>query len=113
MPSGSWYILQRMTPFHVFAVILFIAVGTLDWKQGCVYLIQTLLGDIATLVVLATRAPETLAERGIQHAGVKGFDRGFAASWVALTLVTQLVAGLGTRLAGSSIPSAVLYVGAF
>ena len=103
MRSGFRYILQRMTLFLVFAVILFVAAGTLDWIQGWIYLIYTLLAEIATLVVLATKAPETLVQRGTQHAGVKGFDRVFAASWVALALVTPLVAGLDKRLAWSVI----------
>jgi protein-S-isoprenylcysteine O-methyltransferase Ste14 len=110
--SSFRYILQRMTLFLVFAVLLFVAAGTLDWKQGWVYLIYTLLAEIATLIVLAKRAPGTLAQRGTQHAGVKGFDRVFAASWVALALVTPLVAGLDKRLAWSSMPGAALYGGA-
>jgi protein-S-isoprenylcysteine O-methyltransferase Ste14 len=101
-----------MTLFLVFAVILFVAAGTLDWIQGWVYLIYTLLLETATLVILATRAPETLAQRGTQHADVKGFDRVFAGSWVALALVTPLVAGLDKRFAWSSMPSAALYAGA-
>lgn len=112
MRSGFRYILQRMTLFLVFAVILFVAAGTPDWIQGWVYLIYTLLAEIATLVVLATKAPETLVQRGTQHAGVKGFDRVFAASWVTLSLVTPLVAGLDKRLAWSSMPGAALYAGA-
>ena len=109
--SGFRYILQRMTLFLVFAVILFVAADTLDWIQGWVYLIYTLLAEIVTLIVLATKAPETLVQRGTRHTGVKGFDRVFAASWVTLALVTPLVAGLDKRLAWSSMPGAVLYAG--
>ena len=64
MRSGFRYILQRMALFLVFAVILFVAAGTLDWTQGWIYLIYTLLAEIVTLVILATKAPETLAQRG-------------------------------------------------
>ena len=112
MRSGFRYILQRMTLFLVFAVILFVAAGTLDWIQGWVYLIYTLLAEIATLVILATKAPETLAQRGTQHAGVKGFDRVFGVLWVVLALVAPLVAGLDKRLGWSSMPGAALYIGA-
>jgi Ca2+/H+ antiporter len=81
MQMGFRYILQRMMLFLMFAVILFVAAGTLDWVQGWVYLIYALLAEIVALVVLATKAPETLAQRGTPHTGVKGFDRVFAVLW--------------------------------
>jgi hypothetical protein len=110
--SGPRYVLLRMTLLLVFAAILFAAAGTLNWQQGWSYLICTLLTEVATLIILARQAPETLAQRGAQHAGVKGFDRVFAVSWLALALITPLVAGLDKRLGWSSMPSVALYGGA-
>ena len=110
--KGWRYVLQRMASFLVFGVILFVAAGALDWAQGWVFLVYTLLLEMATLVILATKAPETLAQRGTPHADVKRFDRAFAALWVALALVIALVAGLDKRLAWSPMPRAALYGGA-
>ena len=63
--SGLRYIIQRMTLLLVFAVILFVAAGTLHWVRGWVYLVYVLLLETGTLIILAMRAPETLKQRGI------------------------------------------------
>ena len=111
--SGVRYIIQRMTLFLVFAVILFAAAGTLSWMRGWVYFLYLLLIEVCTLIILVRRAPETLNQRGALHTGVKTFDKVFAAVWLALVLITALVAGFdAVRFRWSSMPIAMLYVGA-
>ena len=111
--SGVRYIIQRMTIFLVFAVILFAAAGTLSWMRGWVYSLYMLLLEVCTLIILARRAPETLKQRGALHAGVKTFDKVFAAGWLALVLITPLVAGFdAVRFRWSSMPIFTLIVGA-
>lgn len=111
--SGVRYIIQRMTIFLVFAVILFAAAGTLNWMRGWVYSLYMLFIEVCMLTLLARRAPETLNQRGALHAGVKTFDKVFAAVWLALVLITPVVAGFdAVRFRWSSMPMATLYVGA-
>jgi hypothetical protein len=68
------YIVQRMTLFLVFAVILFVAAGKLAWFRGWVYVLYGLLLEAGTLLVLGKRAPETLNRRGTR--GMRGLLRG-------------------------------------
>jgi protein-S-isoprenylcysteine O-methyltransferase Ste14 len=111
--SGVRYIIQRMTIFLIFAVILFAAAGTLSWMRGWVYFLFMLFIEVCTLMILARKAPETLKQRGALHTGVKTFDKVFAAGWLALVLITPLVAGFdAVRFRWSSMPIAALYVGA-
>ncbi len=110
--SGLRYVIQRITLLVVFAVILFAAAGTLRWGQGWFYLVYTLFLETGTLIIMAKRAPEMLNQRGTRHAGVKTFDKAFIGLWLAISLITPVVAGLDKRLGWSSIPIVMLYCGA-
>jgi protein-S-isoprenylcysteine O-methyltransferase Ste14 len=111
--SGVRYIIQRMTIFLIFAVILFAAAGTLNWIRGWVYFLYMLFIEVCMFIILAKKAPETLNQRGVLHAGVKTFDKVFMAVWLALVLITPIVAGFdAVRFRWSSMPIATLYVGA-
>jgi protein-S-isoprenylcysteine O-methyltransferase Ste14 len=110
--SGYRYVIQRMTLLFVFAVILFVAAGTLRWAQGWIYLVFTLFLETGTLIVLAKRAADILNQRGRRHVGVKAFDKAFIASWLTLAIITPIVAGLDKRLGWSPMPMATLYWGA-
>ena len=111
--SGVRYIIQRMTIFLLFAVILFAAAGTLNWMRGWVYFLYILFIEVCTLMILARKAPETLNQRGTLHASVKTFDKVFAGVWLALVLITPIVAGFdAVRFRWSSMPIAALYIGA-
>lgn len=109
---GLRYVGQRLFLFAVFAAVLLAAAGRLAWVRAWVYLIYTLLLELATLFLLAWRAPETLAQRGTRHRGVKTFERVFVAGWLTLALVFPAVAGLDERFRWSAMPTAGLYVGA-
>jgi protein-S-isoprenylcysteine O-methyltransferase Ste14 len=109
--SGYRYVIQRMTLFFVFAVILFVSAGTYHWLRGWLYLVFTLFLESISLIILAKRAPETLNQRGTWHVGVKAFDRVFIVCWLALALITPVVAGLDKRFGWSHLPLATLYGG--
>jgi protein-S-isoprenylcysteine O-methyltransferase Ste14 len=109
--KGFRYVIQRMTLLFVFAVILFIAAGTLRWLRGWIWIVFTLLLETGTLITLAKRAPETLKQRGTWHAGVKTFDKVFLVGWLALAFIAPVVAGLDKRFGWSHMPMATLYCG--
>ena len=109
--SGYRYIIQRMTLLFVFAVILFVAAGTLRWLRAWIWVVFTLFLETGTLITLAKRAPETLKQRGTWHVGVKTFDKVFMVCWLALSLIAPVVAGLDNRFAWSHMPMATLYCG--
>lgn len=109
---GFRYVVQRLALFVVFAVILFVAAGSLDWFRGWLYLTCTLLMEAVTLGLLAKARPETLHQRGVWHADVKPFDKVFAVVWLALAMVTPVVAGLDKRFGWSSMSMATFYAGA-
>jgi protein-S-isoprenylcysteine O-methyltransferase Ste14 len=108
---GARYVAQRMALLLVFAAILFAAAGTLSWLRAWIYLFCVLFLETGSLFILARKSPETLNQRGTRHGGVKTFDKVFAAAWLALALVTPLVAGLDERLRLSSMSMPGLYVG--
>jgi protein-S-isoprenylcysteine O-methyltransferase Ste14 len=109
--SGLRYVIQRMTLLFLFAVILFVAAGTLRWVRGWVYLVYVFLLETGTLIVLAKRAPETLRQRGMRHVGVKTFDKAFMVCWLCLSFIAPAVAGLDKRFNWSHMPMVALYCG--
>ena len=111
--QGARYVIQRIMLIIMFAAILFAAAGTLHWLRGWVACLYLLLVEVATLAVLARRAPETLNQRGATHTGVKAFDKVFVVVWLVICLVTPVLAGFdAVRFGWSSMPVALLYLGA-
>jgi protein-S-isoprenylcysteine O-methyltransferase Ste14 len=105
------YAAQRTALLVLFAVLLFGAAGRVTWARGWGYIIAVLLLEVVTLVLLAVRAPETLRRRGRAGAGVERFDRIFAVLWLALGVVTPVVAGLDVRFGWSPLPWSAFFVG--
>ncbi len=109
---GLRYVGQRLGLLLIFACVLLGAAGTLAWPRAWYYLVVAVLLETLTLSLLAVRAPETLNRRGAFGAGVKRFDQGFAALWLALALVTPVVAGLdAVRYRWSTLPWSFFYGG--
>jgi len=107
------YVAQRLALLVVFACTLFAAAGRLDWPRAWGYLLVVCLLDIVTLSLLAVLAPETLNRRGTMGAGVKPFDKAFAALWLILSLCTAALAGLdAVRFGWSQLPEFLFGVGA-
>jgi protein-S-isoprenylcysteine O-methyltransferase Ste14 len=108
---GLRYVVQRLGLLLVFACLLFWSAGRWDWPRGWAYLAAVFLVEVCSLALLAARAPETLNQRGSEHAGVKSFDRVFAVLWLILALVTPVVTGLdAVRFGWSSLPWSLFYV---
>ena len=110
---GYRYIILRMTLLLVFAVILFLAAGTLHWLRGWIWIVYTLFLETGTLIILVKRAPETLQQRGKLHVGVKTFDKAFAVCWLSLAFITPVVAGLDKRFGWSHLPRLRSIAGSF
>lgn len=100
--QGARYVVQRLGLLVVFGAILFGAAGHWDWGRGWAYVLAVLVLEIITLGLLASRAPETLNQRGAFHRGVPAFDRVFLVLWLVLALLTPAVAGLDARRFGWS-----------
>ena len=109
--SSYRYIIQRVTLLFVFAVILFVAAGTVRWLRGWIWVTYTLFLETSTLIILAKRAPETLKQRGMWHVDVKTFDKAFMVCWLVLALIAPVIAGLDIRFAWSHMSMAALYCG--
>jgi protein-S-isoprenylcysteine O-methyltransferase Ste14 len=110
--SSLRYVAQRLILIVIFAVLLFVAAGSLRWVRGWVYVACVLVLEIITLVALAVRAPQTLCSRGAAHTGVKAFDKAFAVIYLVLSVITPVVAGLDRRSGWSPhMPMATLYCG--
>lgn len=110
--GGLRYAAQRLGLLLLFACLLFASAGTLEWRRGWWYLLAGLLLETFNLSLLAWRAPQTLNQRGAFGSGVKRFDRAFAVLWLALALVTPVVAGLdAVRFGGSTLPWSFFYGG--
>jgi protein-S-isoprenylcysteine O-methyltransferase Ste14 len=111
--GAARYALQRLVFFVLFAVVLFAVAGRLDWPQAWGYLAVTAVLEVANELVLWRLAPETLRRRGTSGSGVAGFDRVFAVLWLALLVVTAVVAGLDAgRFGWSSLPAWLFVAGA-
>jgi protein-S-isoprenylcysteine O-methyltransferase Ste14 len=70
------------------------------------------VAEVCSLAVLASRAPETLNQRGAGHSGIKTFDRVFVIVWLVLAVLTPVLAGLDAgRYHWSSLPVYCFYLG--
>ncbi len=82
--------------FGVYAALLFIPAGRLDWP-GAWAMMSLYLALIAVNAVLLFRiSPETIARRA-EGAGQKGWDRVVSGLWAVTGVAGLVVAGLDTR----------------
>lgn len=109
---GARYVGQRFGLLTIFAVILLASAGEWSWRRGWAYLLTVAAIEAGTLALLAARAPETLNQRGASHAGVKAFDKVFAALWLFLSVGIAVTAGVdAVRWRWSSLPWSLFWVG--
>lgn len=97
----------------LWAAVLFIAAGRLDWTAGWVYITVSVLALVATGLIVNKLNPGVIAARGERHEGTKPFDKVFAALYVpALYLGLPVVAGLdAVRYGWAPLPYSVLPLG--
>lgn len=85
----------------VFAVVLFLSAGTIQWPAAWIYLIALVIN---TVVISLLMDPELLEERNQIGHGVKRWDIPLALIMGRLgPLVTLLIAGLDRRFGGSPL----------
>ena len=79
------------------AAILFLASGRLDWVMAWIYIgVYLVVVTINSLFILP-KNPELIAERGRPKENVKAWDKALSGLAGVASLVTLVVAGLGTR----------------
>jgi protein-S-isoprenylcysteine O-methyltransferase Ste14 len=103
---------QRLGLLGLFSCLLFVSAGRVDWALGWSFVLVVLILEIGTLCLLAFLAPNTLNHRGSIGSGVKPFDRWFVVLWLALSLLTPVIAGLdAVRFQWSTLPEVLYYPG--
>lgn len=106
------YVLGRGFSAVLFALLLFMSAGRLNWPRAWVFLGLVLLGELLTAAVLAAVNPVLLERRGRLKAGTKAYDRAFVALWLILAFATPVVAGLDAgRSSESPVLLASMYAG--
>ena len=87
----------------VFGLILFLAAGRLDWKEGWAYMGLNLLTQVLSGLILIPIRPEMIAERSKMREGTKNWDRILAPAVAMLgPLVWMVTAGLDKRFTWSA-----------
>jgi protein-S-isoprenylcysteine O-methyltransferase Ste14 len=87
----------------IFAAVLFISAGRLDWIEGWAYLGLNLLTQVLCALVLIPRRPDLIAERSKTQDGTKAWDRFLAPGMAVLgPLAILITAGLDARYGWSA-----------
>ncbi len=109
----SW-IIKAILSKAIFAVILFLSAGTINWLMGWIYIGIFLAFDIATALLVAPRHPDLLIERTKIGANTKDWDKlimRLAAAWGPT--LTLIISGLQFRFnLIPVIPSVIQWVAA-
>jgi protein-S-isoprenylcysteine O-methyltransferase Ste14 len=96
------WLLQIAIFVLIFAVVLFLAAGSLAWPMAWVYVGLLVADKVVAALVLIPRHPTLLADRA-QSEGPRDLDRVLAATMALWgPVVTLVVAGLDFRLGWSS-----------
>lgn len=89
-----------------------LAAGTFSSLQGWIYFALYFLISIITLIVMLSRHPNTLSERGKKHDDTPLWDKVLLALYVPLAFYgIYIVAGLDVRYNGSSLDIASIIIG--
>ena len=110
--SGIRRIFQVVGFLLVFAALLFLLAGHLDWWEAWAYLGIYLLSLTANGLWTLRHDPGVINERGRIAANVKSWDKVIAVIYLVLLVGTLFVAGLDERFGWSSAPLWVEVVGA-
>ena len=106
------YAVQRLVLLVVFACLLFVAAGTVDWPRGWAYVLVLLAVEVVTLITFAVRAPVMLERRGRAGSGVERYDRVITGLYLLVAVITPVVAGLdAVRYQWTALPWWLFFVG--
>lgn len=95
----------------VFAALLFVPAGRLDWTLGWLYVGLVAVNVAVNWACLQRWNPELIARRLRLGAGTKTWDKVWALLYAPVLIVVYVVAGLEARDGLSSLPSAVWLLG--
>jgi protein-S-isoprenylcysteine O-methyltransferase Ste14 len=99
------------TVFAAWAVLPFVAAGTLAWWPGWIHLAAVTVGAAAERAFVARRSPALLRRRRRLGAGTKRWDLAWNALWWPFLAAVAVRAGFGHRSGGPSLPFATLPAG--
>jgi protein-S-isoprenylcysteine O-methyltransferase Ste14 len=95
--------MQMIAGLVLFAAILFLTAGHLDWFGGWAFLTINGITQMLSALLLSARQPEMLAERSGAQKGTKNWDKVLApAIMIVGSLVLIITAGLDARFGWSS-----------
>jgi protein-S-isoprenylcysteine O-methyltransferase Ste14 len=95
----------------VFAVLVFVPAGRLDWKLGWVYVGIIFVTVAVNLVCLRRWNPELIERRMRFGKGTKTWDKVWSVLYTPLMIAVYVVAGLEARDGVSSLPGAAWLLG--
>lgn len=96
----------------LWAAVLFLSAGRLDWPRGWIYLALCVLGVAVNATGLIRKNPGLARERWKKRANTKRFDKVFMVLYVPVVFALPAVAGLdAVRFGWSSMGPETLYAG--
>lgn len=107
---GVRRIIQLIVMVLLYAVILFLCAGRLDWSGGWLFLLLY-VGGIGLNAVVLRGNPELINERGRVGPNTKSWDRWIALFFIASLLALLAVGGLDARYKWSSMAAGWLSLG--
>jgi protein-S-isoprenylcysteine O-methyltransferase Ste14 len=87
-------LLRALAGVCLWAVILFLAAGRLNWKRAWIYIALYVSGLVIGEIVVSVKSPGILKERAQRHADTKTFDKVIIPLVVVTFFLFPLVAGL-------------------
>lgn len=104
--SGIRRIVQVVVSILLIGALLFLSAGRLDWLWGWLFLAAFLL-LIVPSIVLVSKSPDLLNERGRRAENVEDWDKILMGTYSLLLFTVPVVAGLDVRLGWSAMPLAL------
>lgn len=95
----------------VFAVLVFVPAGRLDWTLGWIYVGIVVVTVVMNLVCLRRWNPELIERRMRLGKGTKTWDKVWAVLYTPLIIAVYVVAGYEARDGVSSLPGAAWLLG--
>jgi len=110
--SGVKRIVQVVSGTLLFAVVLFLSAGRLDWPMAWAYVSSWFVALLAMTVIDGGKNPGLINERGRKSANTKRWDKVLMAIYAPMPFIILAVAGLDAgRFGWSSMPFALQIVG--
>ncbi|QEE16990.1 isoprenylcysteine carboxylmethyltransferase family protein [Promethearchaeum syntrophicum] len=111
--QGIFTIIRDLFQSIFSLMILFLAAGTFNWRNGRIYLIIILLHHVAKIILLYIFNPALFQVRTeIFTENTKKYDRIFIYCFIVLSLLFYIIAGFdAVRFQWSSFDNSLIYLG--